>query len=153
MAGALTAGAVTAGAFGAVGTVGTGRFITKTTSSTAIKMTALMTMMSPIGSRRFPFASALLTAGAGAGGSATTGAGDRLMSCVNSLGPAVCAGLAPPSVDSGVAPASLNTGGGRTPGIMPPAAAGGATLCGGGGGGVGANSGEFDIGAGVGTGS
>jgi len=49
-----------------------------------------------------------------------TGAGARLIICVNSLGPAALefAGGAPPSVASGVEPATLKTGGGKTPGSI-----------------------------------
>ncbi len=60
--------------------------------------------------------------GAGAG---TTGAGARLIICVNSLGPAAAGPAgAPPNVESGVDPTSLKIGGGKTPGSIgdPPAA-------------------------------
>lgn len=112
--GAVTFGAAIAGTFGVAG----GRRMISTTSRSAITITTLMTTIRPIGSRFFNTADSFVSLLGASGRSGTTGAGARLIICVNSLGPAapVFAGGAPPSVESGVEPAALKTGGAKTPG-------------------------------------
>jgi hypothetical protein len=119
-----------------------------TTNKSAITMTTLITTIKPIGSRFFSGKADSFASLFGASGrSGTTGAGARLIICVNSLGPAapLFAGGAPPSVDSGVEPAELKTGGGKTPGNIGEAPRGdgaaGAAGAAGAGAGAGANGG------------
>jgi hypothetical protein len=125
----LTCGAETLGAEGRVGLVGTGLRSTKTTTMMASTMTTLMTTMSAIGTLRLPGAEAAGLAAGGAGGSATTGAGARLIMRVKSLGP--CEGdgaAAPPSGESGVAlPDGAKIGGGRMAGVSSGAPGGAAS--------------------------
>lgn len=120
--GAVTAGAVTLGAV-TVGTVGR-RMTTKPISPSAMRMTTLITTMSPVGMDFF-LAAAGVAAGAGvagAGGAATTGAGALLIMRVKSLGPdeaPAWGDCAPPNGESGVLPPAAKMGGGRMPGAPP----------------------------------
>lgn len=87
---------------------------------TAMRMTALITTISPVGIPRFGGAPAP-DGDTGAFGSitGTTGAGAPRIIIVKSLGPAApLTGGAPPKLESGVADASLNTGGGNTEGTF-----------------------------------
>lgn len=76
--GASSCGAAgTLGAAGTDGTVGAGFLSTNTTSRTAIRITTLITTMSPVGMRRAGAADFAAAAGGGGAGAAsgTTGAG------------------------------------------------------------------------------
>ncbi len=134
------------GRLGALGTLGAGFRSTITIRMIAISSTALITMISPIGTVRL---TGFAAAGAGAGGADTTGGAADRITRVKSLGPAAALdGLeAPPRLDSGLAPESLKMGGGSTKGAdepNPALAAGDAGI-----GGTGAPDASGDGGGGV----